>query len=185
MSALGCLCGCWSLVASAVLEDRPCDPGQLIGNGGLDHAGWTASQQGIDPSCQKRGSAAGMPHQRAGTQHQQAPQVPIPLLGDVSQPHFAARSALSRHQADPSGQVPARTERPRVRDGGRKRAGRDDANPWNRLQTLAQLVRAMPGQDLVLDLTDPGMGILKLGDDQADAPPRPRAWARSAALEGR
>ena len=65
--------------------------------------------------------------------------------------------------------MPARAERARIWDGGSKRAGRDDPDTRDRLQALTQFVRAMPRQDLVLDLTDPGMSLLQLGDDQADA----------------
>src|SRR5829696_4494313 len=112
-----------------------------------------------------------MPQECRGPEHQKPAQISISLFGDVAEPHLAARPTLAWHQADPGGQVAARAEGARIRNGGRKRAGRDDADAGDRLQALADLVRTMPGQDLLLGLSDLDMGLLELGDDQAHTPP--------------
>jgi hypothetical protein len=46
------LCGrsSWSTITAIVLQDRPSDPRQLVGNGDLDDAGWAAGQERVDPS---------------------------------------------------------------------------------------------------------------------------------------
>jgi hypothetical protein len=100
-----------------------------------------------------------MPQECRGPEHQKPAQISIPLFGDVPEPHLAARPTLAWHQADPGGQVAARAEGARIRNGGRKGAGRDDADAGDRLQALADLIRAMPGQDLLLGLSNPDMGL--------------------------
>lgn len=98
-----------------------------------------------------------MPQECRGPEHHKPAQISIPLFGDGPEPRLAARPTLAWHQADPGGQVAARAEGARIRNGGRKGAGRDDADAGNRLQALADLIRAMPGQDLLLGLSNPDL----------------------------
>ena len=78
----------------------------------------------------------------------------------------------------------ARAEGARIRNGGRKSAGRDDADAGDRLQALAHLIRAMPGQDLLLGLSNPDMSLLELRDDQAEAAPRQLRQGNPSGLLG-
>jgi hypothetical protein len=68
--------------------------------------------------------------------------------------------------------VPARVEGTRIGDGGRKGTVCDDADAGDRLQALAQFIRAMLDHDLAFDLTNAGVNVFELGKDQADAAPR-------------
>src|SRR5215212_950361 len=49
---LGSLCGrsSRSAITLVALQDGPSDPGQLVGDGDLDDAGWATGQERVEPS---------------------------------------------------------------------------------------------------------------------------------------
>jgi hypothetical protein len=52
------------------------------------------------------------------------------------------------------------------------------------IQALAQLIRPMPGQDLMIDLTNTAVDVLNLSEDQTDASPRQVRQGGAACLLG-
>src|SRR5690606_28012061 len=59
---------------------------------------------------------------------------------------------LSRHQAEPSSQLPRVLERVNVADARHQRARRDRSDPRDRLQSSAIRIALMPVFDLLFDL---------------------------------
>ena len=102
------------------------------------------------------------PQDSVRTYDKDAPQVAIPLLGDVTELLLASRRVLSRHQADPGRKITSRSECLRVRHGRVDRGGANDANAGDRLEPPAPIVRLMLDDDPLLERADQGLAGLQL-----------------------
>ena len=105
------------------------------------------------------------------TDHQNAPQITVTLLGDRPELAFAAGRILAWHKPNPSRKIAPRPERLRVRDGSRNGGRANNADPGNSAEPFACLVRAMLRHNPLLDRSNERLQRLKLGRKYDEAYP--------------
>src|SRR5262252_4497278 len=126
---------------TSLVENRPGDTGELVGERDRQHVVVQPRLRGFDPRLEPVALPALWPDQyHPGRLHEQDAQVAIAALGYLAEDGAVCGRYLSRHQSEPGGEVAAFGEHIAGADRGDHGARNDRSDAGHRHQTLARWV---------------------------------------------
>ena len=132
-------------------DDRPDDPGELVGQRhGHDLGRFARSERG-QPVAQRALALSRRAQNRDGAQHQKPSDIPIALLGDRPEFLLAAGRVLLGRRAKPGGEIAAGFEGLRVWRAGQNRRSGERADAGDARRQPADRIASMVGDDRALN----------------------------------
>jgi hypothetical protein len=147
--------GAVGIVVFAADHQLPGDARGLVGERHRGELGRLAGKEGEEP---RRGPVAPAPcllDDRGGADHHQAAQGLVAGAGDGAEPLPVRGGMVLRRQPHPRREISTTAKSVRIGDLDRQGTGTDRADRGYRGEPPAQLVVAMPGHQLGLDLAQP------------------------------
>src|SRR5271154_4295236 len=135
-------------------DDRPDDPGELVGQRhGHDLGRFARSERG-QPVAQRALALWRRPQDRDGAQHQKPSDITIALLSDRTEFLLAAGRVLLGRHAKPGGEIAAGFEDVRIWGAGQNRRSGERADAGDARCQPADRIASMVGGDCALELVD-------------------------------
>src|SRR5260370_42464372 len=126
----------------------PGHPRDLVGERDGGNLRWPPRQQRREPGPMLGAMDLGVADNGERTGHKQAAQIAVTLLADPAKPVLAPPGVLLRHDPDPGGEIPLRSDGLWVGNGGDQHL----TDAGNVMKALARLVGPVPGHDQPVEL---------------------------------
>src|SRR5215813_2578927 len=129
---------------------RPGHPGEFVGERDGGDLGGAPRQQIGEPGSMPRAMDLGIADHGERASREQAAQIAIALFADTAKLVLAPARVLLRHEPNPGGKIPSRSESLRISDAGDQSGGERGTNTGNVVEPLARLIGSVPGHDLAV-----------------------------------